>query len=162
MYFTSIVVSSFHFGCKMPMLSNIRENLNLFSALSIISGKVPRIRVWKKRKLTKFAEIWPMARNRHKSSRTHAHKQARGRSLPSRVTNNVAPTFSRSRYLPVVCVVPWQCCLVAALPYRGWYLLGPLAHRCPLQPSGIKQEQNIGTRNSCLGLLWTFMCIPTE
>lgn len=30
-------------GCEMPILSNMRENLNLFSAPSMDSGEVPRM-----------------------------------------------------------------------------------------------------------------------
>ena len=47
--FTSKVVSSFQRGCEIFTLSSKRENLKRFSALSIISGDVPRTRTLKKR-----------------------------------------------------------------------------------------------------------------
>lgn len=42
-HFTSNSTSSRHFGCWMLMVSSKRENLKRFSALSIISGEVPRM-----------------------------------------------------------------------------------------------------------------------
>lgn len=40
---TSVVESSFQRGWLMPMVSNMRENLKRFSALSIMSGDVPKM-----------------------------------------------------------------------------------------------------------------------
>ena len=50
MRLTSNEVNSFHTGCYILILSSKRENLKRFSALSIISGDVPKTRTLKKRK----------------------------------------------------------------------------------------------------------------
>ena len=59
LWLTSISSSSFHCGCEMPILSSMRENLNLFSAMSIDSGDVPRMRAYRKKCqwFTKFQTI---------------------------------------------------------------------------------------------------------
>ncbi len=61
---TSMSVSSRHCGCKIPIMSNIRENLNLFSARSIDSGDVPKILALKRKfkllKLLVFSAVIPV------------------------------------------------------------------------------------------------------
>ena len=54
---TSMLVSSFHRGWFSPMVSSRRENLKRFSAESMLSGEVPRIRHWIKTIINKF-NIW--------------------------------------------------------------------------------------------------------
>ena len=53
---TSRSVSSFHFGCWISMLSKSRENLKRFSALSIISGEVPRMRAYDTRESERVSD----------------------------------------------------------------------------------------------------------
>ena len=45
--YTSNSTSSRHFGCLTLIVSSNRENLKRFSALSIMSGEVPKIRTCK-------------------------------------------------------------------------------------------------------------------